>query len=250
MVLLDLREPVSAWTHGFGFAMALPGMLLLWRRSGEDRALRRSLTIYGTSLAACYAASASYHGLKLVDHQVALLATIDRLGIFALIAGTYTPIAWGLLRGRWRSGVLTLIWSATALGMAVQVACGTLPPWLSTSLYLAMGWGAVFCYGEMGKAVTMRAMRPVLAGGILYSIGAAINLLHWPSPWPGTFGDHELFHLFVLAASLIHFRFVIVVVIPFALAGAAPRPQTRPISTPRPHLTRPRRGSRPLSSSR
>ena len=250
MILLDLREPVSAWTHGFGFVMALPGLLLLFQRSRADRALRWTLMIYGASLATCYAASAAYHGLRLVDRQVALLATIDRLGIFALIAGTYTPIAWGLLRGRWRAGVLSLIWGATLVGMTAQVACEALPAWLSTGLYLAMGWGAIFCYGEMGRAVSRRAVRPVLTGGLLYSVGATINLLHWPAPWPGTFGDHELFHVFVLAASLVHFRFILRVVIPFSLSEAAIRPRTRPILAPRPHLALFRRGSGRIAGPR
>lgn len=250
MVLLDLREPASAWTHGLGLVLAIPGFLLLRHRGAGDRALRRSLTIYGASLAACYAASASYHGLRLPAEGVARLAMIDRLGIFGLIAGTYTPIAWGLLRGRWRSGVLTLIWLATALGMTIQVAYGSLPNWVSTTLYLAMGWGAVLCYDEMGRAVSRRAMRPVFVGGLLYSVGAAINLLNWPAPWPGRFGAHELFHVFVLAASLVHYRFVLGVVIPFAMIGTSPRPQSSPISSPRPHLAFSRRTSRPISGPR
>ncbi len=233
MIFLDLREPASAWTHGLGLVLAIPGTLLLCRRAGSNRMLRLTLAVYGMSLAACYAASASYHGLRLSNDDIALLGTIDRLGIFGLIAGTYTPIAWGLLRGRWRSGVLTLAWSAMLAGCGLQLARGTLPAWVSTALYLAIGWGAVFCYGEMGRAVSRRAMRPVLVGGLLYSIGAAINLLGRPVPWPGVFGAHELFHLFVLAASMVHFRFVLRVVVPFALGPSTAMTGIRAASHPR-----------------
>jgi hypothetical protein len=88
-----------------------------------------------------------------------------------------------------------------------------------------MGWGAVICYIELARAHTHRTLFPLLLGGILYSLGAVLNVAHWPALWPGTFGTHELFHLFVMAGSACHFVFMLeVVAAPSSRVAAAPGP--------------------------
>ena len=101
MELFDLREPVSAWSHCAGLLLALPGTLLLWRRSGGDQPAKRlCLLVFGLSLAACYAASTLYHALRIPAHRLALFDRLDRIGTFVLIVGMCTPLAWSLMRGR------------------------------------------------------------------------------------------------------------------------------------------------------
>jgi hemolysin III len=234
MNLLDLREPVSAWSHGAGLLLALPGTVSLWRRGDGCRARQLSLLIYGLSLAFCYAASALFHGARVGEERLGAFQRLDHIGIFALIAGSYTPIAWNLLRGRWRRWTLGLAWLSATSGAALHQACGTVPICLSTALYLGMGWGAILCWSEIARATSRRALRPILVGGLLYSAGAVLNLLEWPTLWPGVFGPHELFHLFVLAGSLAHFRFMLLVVAPAGSPAARPRADaTRPITVPR-----------------
>ena len=143
MAFFDLREPVSAWTHCLGLLLALPGTLLLWRRSGGDHAKRLSLLVYGLSLAFCYAASTLYHGLRIPEDRLAAFDLLDHIGIFALIAGSYTPLAWTLLRGRWRWCTLTTVWSIAAVASGLLAIGGPFPPLLATGLYLAMGWGGL-----------------------------------------------------------------------------------------------------------
>src|SRR5271157_4352776 len=180
MGILDLREPVSAWSHCAGLMLAFPGTLLLWRRSAGDRGKQLALLVYGLSLAFCYSASTLYHGVRLPAARIAAFARLDGVGIFALIAA-----------GRHFS------------------------PLLSTCVYLGMGWGVVVCYSQIAQVVTHRALVPIVVGGLSYSVGAVLNLLHWPALWPGVFGAHELFHLFVLAGSLAHYLFILKVVVPF-----------------------------------
>src|SRR5262249_9797322 len=142
-------------------------------------------------------------------------ARLDGVGILALIAGTYTPIAWTVMRGHWRRWTLAVVWS-TAIAATLVIANGSLfSPTFSTCLYLAMGWGAVVCYFELAHSVLSRAMLPVVGGGLSYSVGAVLNLLRWPDLLPGTFGPHELFHIFVLLGSLAHYWFILNVVVPF-----------------------------------
>lgn len=214
MDFLDLREPVSAWTHGAGLLLSLPVTLVLLWRSWDDPRKGASLLVFGLSLAACYGASALYHGARVAEDRLQIFRLMDHVGIFTLIAGTYTPIAWNLLRGRWRRATLTSAWLAAAVGASLHLSCGTLPPWLSTALYMVMGWGAVFCYAELARTWPHRLLRPILTGGVFYSVGAGINLLHWPNLWPGFLESHELFHLFVIAGSATHVWFMATVVLP------------------------------------
>jgi hemolysin III len=213
---LNFREPVSTWSHCAGLMLALPGALLLWRRSIGDPTKRLSLLIYGLTLAFCYAASTLFHGVRLPAARIAAFARLDGVGIFALIAGSYTPLAWCLMRGRWRWWTLAVVWSVAGAATVLIAAGGHFSPVLATCLYLGMGWGALVCYSEIARVVSHRALLPIVVGGLSYSVGAVLNLLHWPVLLPGIFGPHELFHMFVLGGSFAHYWFFLKVVVPFA----------------------------------
>jgi hemolysin III len=216
MVFYSLREPVSAWSHLAGLLLAVLGTVLLWRRSRGGRFDKRlSLLIFGLSMACCYGASTLYHGVWVSAKDLALFDRLDHIGIFLLIAGSYTPLAWNLLSGRWRWGTLSVVWLIAGTASVLLVIGGGFPPPLNTILYLAMGWGSIACYAELARVVTYRVLWPLVAGGVFYSVGAVLNVLGWPSLWPGVFGVHDLFHLFVLAGSLSHYRLMLRVVVPF-----------------------------------
>ena len=162
MEFLDLREPFSAWSHCAGVVLALPGTLLLWRSSVGDRGKQLSLLVYGLCLAFCYSASTLYHGSRLPTARIAAFARLDGVGIFALIAGTYTPMAWCLMRGRWRRWTLAVVWTVVATATVLIAAGRHFSPVLSTCVYLGMGWGAVICYAEIARVVSHRALVPVV----------------------------------------------------------------------------------------
>ena len=215
MNVFDFREPVSAWSHFVGLLLAPAGTALLWRRSAGEPAKRLSLLVYGLTLAFCYSASTLFHGVRLPDARIAVFARLDGVGIFALIAGTYTPISWSLMRGRWRLWTLAIVWGVAATATALIATGRHFSPSLGTGLYLGMGWGALACYSEIARVVSHRALLPIVMGGLSYSVGAVLNLLHWPVLLPGIFGAHELFHLFVLVGSLAHYLFILGVIVPF-----------------------------------
>jgi hemolysin III len=218
---LTLREPFSALSHAAGVLLAVPGTILLWRL-GESPGRRRAAVTFGICLTFCYAASTHYHAADGPPEWIAFLRRLDHVGIHLLIAGTYTPLAGILLTGRWRRRTLALTWLAAGVGSVVLLAHGVLPTWLSTTVYLGLGWGAVFVYREIGRRHPDRDIRPLLLGGVLYSVGAIINLSGWPAPWPGWIGAHELLHLFVLAGSLTHYTFIAGIVAPGG--GVSPGP--------------------------
>ncbi|CAN5907427.1 hemolysin III family protein [soil metagenome] len=230
MNFLDLREPVSAWTHAVGFALSFPATWLLWRRAQGSPGKQFCFLVFGLGLAACYAGSTLYHGVQGDQERIAWFARLDFVGIYLLIASTYTPMAGVLLRGPWRWSTLAAVWGVAVLASSLIVAGVEFPGWLSTSLYLAMGWGFLACYVEMARIVSRRALRPVFLGGVSYSVGAVLNLLGWPAFWPGVFGAHELFHLFVMLGSAAHYWFMLQVIAPFEpvdRARASGPPQRR-----------------------
>jgi len=231
MDFYDLREPVSAWSHGLWLALSLPVTVALWRRCGAGDPWRRfSVVVFGLGMAACYLGSMLYHGVRLDPAGVAFFDRLDHVGIHLLIAASYTPIAWVLLRGAWRRRTLLAVWAVTLVSCALLLADRSLPTPLATGLYLAVGWGSLFCYVEMARVVPSRALRPLILGGAFYSVGAVLNVLHWPNPWPGVVGSHEVFHLWVMAGTAAHVWFLLRTVVPFV--GATERPPLGPKPLP------------------
>jgi hemolysin III len=202
-----LREPVSGLTHLAGLLLAVAGLVvLLGTAAGAGKTDQFvALGIFGCSLIALYGASALYHLLPLSPPAVARLRRVDHMTIFVLIAGTYTPVCLLALNGVWRLGLLGLVWGLALCGVLLKLLWMDAPRWLSVVLYLAMGWLAVVAASAIFKAVPAGGIVWFLAGGVVYSVGALIYGLRRPDPLPGTFGFHELWHLFVLAGSACHF---------------------------------------------
>jgi hemolysin III len=217
--LFHLREPISAWSHAIGAIFSVPATLSLWHQSrGQSRAKRISLLIYGLSMLTCYEASTLFHGAHGSAARIATFNLFDHIGIYLYIAGTYTSVAWNVLRAHWRRWTLTMAWLWAFVGSLLQLSRGDLPPLLSTGLYMGMGWAMVFIYYEMARVISHRAMQPIVVGGLCYTVGAVLNVMGWPEIQTGVFGSHEIFHLLVLAGSGAHFWFILKVVVPLDLS--------------------------------
>src|SRR5262245_52876167 len=121
---LCLRDPISAWTHGIWAILAIPGTWLLWRRAKGDGIKRIGALVFGLSLVLCLGSSFVYHGARWSAEWIAALNTLDHLSIFALIAGTATPMALIVLDGRRRVGLLAATWLMALSGAAVWLWLG------------------------------------------------------------------------------------------------------------------------------
>jgi len=211
-----LREPVNGLTHMVGGLLAVVGLgvLLATSRGRLDQYV--SFGVFGLSLISLYFASSLYHLLPLSPAGVARLRRLDHMTIFVLIAGTYTPFCLLALDGKWRWGLLTLIWSLALCGILLKSLWMDAPRWLSVVIYLSMGWVAVIAVPALLRAVPPAGITWVLAGGLVYSAGALIYGLKRPNPIPGVFGFHEVWHLFVIAGSTCHFWAVLRYVAPLA----------------------------------
>lgn len=203
-----IHQPVNCLTHFFGAVFSLVGMVILLQLSKGEPLYMASFAVYGFSSVLLYMASALFHGLKVDPERRRFLLKLDHVGIFMLIAGSYTPIA--LLTLTMHSPTLGWsffigVWTLATLGMYLKLRFLDAPHWVSTSFYLLLGWAALFALSPMSQILPTSAMALMFAGGIFYSVGAVVFVLQRPNLYPGVLGHHELWHLFVLAGGASHF---------------------------------------------
>lgn len=201
---LRLREPVNSLTHWLGALLALPVLgALLWY-AGVRELVWWPFVVFALSMLFLYASSASYHSFFPTERGLRWLRKLDHGAIFLLIAGTYTPVLYFGLDGRWRTGALLLIWGTALLGTLLKVATMRLPRWISTALYLGMGWIAVGLLPRLAGPLGSETLLWLGLGGLLYTVGAIIYATKRWNPRPGVFGFHEIWHLFVLGGTAAH----------------------------------------------
>jgi hemolysin III len=200
-----VREPFNGLSHLAGVLLSLAGLLLLLALSAGKPWHLTGFAVYGTSLVVLFSASTLYHSLHVGPRQVERLLAFDHVAIYLLIAGTYTPLCLVPLRGPWGWSLLGVVWGIALVGIVLRLAWKTAPPWLPIPLYLLMGWLSVVALGPLGSALPAGAIGWLFAGGVVYTVGAAVFAFQRPRLWPGVFGSHELWHLFVLGGSACHF---------------------------------------------
>jgi hemolysin III len=129
--------------------------------------------------------------------------------IYVLIAGTYTPVCLLLLPEPLGLVLLSTVWALAAIGTAMKIVWMDSPTWISTALYLGMGWIAVLLVKPLLAVAPTAFFLWITAGGIFYSVGAIVHAMHWPrrstAERPLAFGSHEIWHLFVMAGSFCHY---------------------------------------------
>ena len=204
-----IKDPGSAATHFIGWMMALLAAfpLILKAAQTPDKIHVVSLFIFIASMIALYAASTIYHTLNISERINKRLKKIDHMMIFVLIAGTYTPICLIALRGPVGYGLLAIVWSIAILGIIFKMFWVTCPKWVSSVLYISMGWVCFLAFTKIINALSKEAFLWLFVGGIIYTIGGIIYALKLPifNGKHKYFGSHEIFHLFVMGGSFCHF---------------------------------------------
>ena len=168
-----------------------------------------SFMIFMLSMILLYGASASYHSFHVSNRVDLNLKKIDHSSIFILIAGSYTPICLTALKDTVGPMLLTMIWIIAIAGIVFKVFWVTCPKWVSSVMYSLMGWLCIMFLPQILSAVSAHAFAWLLAGGIAYTIGAVIYALKPKLLASKSFGNHEIFHCFVLLGSLCHYIFVL-----------------------------------------
>lgn len=198
------RDPISGLIHLFSAALAVVGLILLLENRAEAVKLL-SVAIYGISLVTLFTASAIYHLTNASDKTIGRLRKFDHAAIYVLIAGTYTPICINYFKGFLQWGFLALIWAIALAGVIVKLFVINAPRWVTAGVYLVMGWMAVLVIKPMLASMPAGALWWMLAGGLVYSVGAVIYITKKLDFIPGVFGFHEVWHVFVSLAALCHF---------------------------------------------
>lgn len=203
------EEIANAITHGVGAFLSVAALTLLVFAAAlwGDAWHLASAIVYGVTMFLLYVASTLYHA---ITHEKTrhVLKVIDHAGIYLLIAGTYTPFTLVTIRndgGWWLFGI---VWGLAAVGIALEAYWVYRPKWLSALVYLGMGWLAIFAIGPIIDNLEPGGVWLLVAGGLAYSLGTIFYVLKRVKFM------HAVWHLWVLAGSVLHFCAVMLYVFP------------------------------------
>lgn len=206
------REPVSGITHLVGALLATAGLVVLVVVTWGEGAKMASMIVYGASLILLYSASAAMHLVRAPGRVMLWLKRFDHAAIYTLIAGSYTPFCYNLLSGGWRWGLLGTIWALALVSIFFKLVYHKRSSGWGTLLYVAMGWLAVIGLPEFVGTLPPGCIALIVAGGVVYSAGAIVYSFDDPANRPRYFNMHDLWHLFVMGGSGLHFAAVLVYV--------------------------------------
>ncbi len=195
------EELANSISHGLGLLLAAAGLPVLVVRAdqvGSGYAMAGAL-VFGGSAVLLYLASTLYHA-AVKPRVKAILRALDHAAIYLLIAGTYTPITLGVLRGGWGWGLFGLVWGLALAGLLFKALGGLRFPHLSTVLYLAMGWVGVIAIHPLWVHMEAGGLIWLAAGGLAYTLGVVFFVLDEKVCY-----SHFIWHLFVLTGTVCHF---------------------------------------------
>ncbi|MEA2168824.1 MAG: hemolysin [Solirubrobacteraceae bacterium] len=199
-VIPVLRGVSHFWTVWFALAGAVVLVVL-----ADAGAPRISAVVYGVGLCSLFGGSALYHRWRWNPRWRPLLRRVDHSTIFVFIAASYTPIGLVVMDGPMQVVVLALVWAGALAGVVFSLAWIDAPRWLQAVLYVTLGWVAVIALPQLVGRMHVAPLLLLGVGGVLYTTGAVVYARQRPDPWPATFGYHEIFHAFVIAAAVCHF---------------------------------------------
>lgn len=206
---LPVEEFANTLTHGFGFLLSLLGFLTLvtlsWLR-GDPIVIIGSI-VYGVSLVVLYGASTAYHSV--VSYRAKKnLQIVDHCCIYLLIAGSYTPFGLVIATDDFGRNLLAAVWAFAVIGIVIKLIIRDRWPALNVLSYLVMGWLGVFAVQPLLQVLGVVPVALTIAGGVAYSLGVIFF------PWKSIKHHHAIFHIFILAGSIIHFAAITLYVIP------------------------------------
>ena len=206
---LKLKDPGSAITHGIAMLLAIVGAtpLLIKAARSSDMLHIVALGVFILTMILLYAASTIYHSVDSTEKVNRRLRKMDHMMIFIMIAGSYTPVCLIALHNKIGYILCALVWIIAILGIILKGLWITCPKWVSSVLYIGMGWLCVLAFVPIFHSLPRAGFGWLLAGGIIYTIGGVIYGLKLPifDSRHKNFGSHEIFHLFVMGGSFCHY---------------------------------------------
>lgn len=207
-------DPISSETHFIGACLSVIGllvMILVGIKDHTDSFVMGAAIVFGLSLIALYSASSIYHFYQGNQKTKTVLRKLDHSMIYILIVGTYTPIAVSCMSVPHVYYFLGILWTIAIIGIVVKVCWLNAPRAVATAIYLILGWAIVFDFQSF-SGIQSNCLTMIAAGGIAYSIGAFIYIFKKPNI-SEDFGFHELFHIFVMIGSLLHYLAIVMYIL-------------------------------------
>jgi hemolysin III len=186
------------------FVCSVPAGIALVRLA-RDQTSRVAAIVFSAGLFALYGVSATYHRMTWRPPARRKMRQADHSTIFVLIASTYTAIALLVFTPGWQRLVLTLVWVGALGGIVLKVFFLDRSGKLGGTMYIVLGWAAVIAAPQFVTRAPAKVVLLIVAGGVLYTVGAIIFALRRPNPAPLVFGFHEIWHTMVVGASVCHY---------------------------------------------
>jgi hemolysin III len=204
-----MREPVNTWTHFITCIAAIVGFVFLLIEASESVSQIVTISIFGVSVILLYGASSLYHWVRTTPEKELIFKKIDHIAIYLLIGGTYTPVLYFGLDGVWRLTMMIVVWSLVAVGIALKIWFIKMPRIISTIFYISLGWMAVIPFGQLSESLPIEYIILLVSGGVAYTIGGIIYATKIFNFFPNKFGFHEIFHIFVMLGTTLHFLMIL-----------------------------------------
>jgi len=210
-----MQNPVRGFLHGIAAVAAVFATAFLWFVS-PSWGVRIGAVVFGLAMIALYTTSSLYHAIPWADTWKKRMQRLDHSMILVLIAGTYTPVAIVALDGTMRWTALFVAWALVSVGAIQHAFFPRDNQTFSMILAISMGWLGVAFAWRFVPALGWIGTGLAIAGGLVYSIGMLGLVTNRPRLWPRVFSYHEVFHIMVVTASVIHFVMVWRYVLPRA----------------------------------
>ena len=203
-----LREPINGLTHFIGAVLSLFALVAMLVKAyvTESSAITfGSVLFFGVSMILLYSASTTYHWVKASDKVIKGLKRLDHAMIFILIAGSYAPFCLVALNGKIGMNLFLAVTICAVIGIGFKLCWVTCPRWLSSAMYIGIGWFAIVAIYPMSQVLSVAGLVWLLFGGLMYTIGGVIYALKTDKIKIWLFGRHEIFHVFIMIGTLCHF---------------------------------------------
>jgi hemolysin III len=200
----EVKPKLRGWMHAASAPLTLAAGIVLVVLS-PTASTRIGSAVFATSALVLFTVSGIYHRGTWSPKVWRFLRRFDHANIFLLIAGSYTPFTLLLLQGADRVVLLSVVWTGAVLGVLFRVVWNDAPRWLYTPIYIALGWAAVFYFGDFVDTASTAVLVLMAVGGGLYTLGGVVYGIKRPDPFPRWFGFHEVFHTLTIAAFVSHY---------------------------------------------
>ncbi len=205
---MKTQETFNFYSHFLGMIAAVIGTVFLLDVATGSISLLITALVYGCSIVFLFSASSLYHAFKKQDNELSFWRKMDRLAIFFMIAGSYTPVCYFFLEEAWRLPMIAIQWGLVSFGVVSQIFFPRAPRLLYAFIFLSMGWMLILVMNQVLNSMNELQVILLFSGGLAFTLGAIFYAIKKPLMLPGIFSFHELFHVMVLIGGSCHYALI------------------------------------------